>query len=650
MDKQLTFNEPAFEITKSYRDDSGQMFIEGIASTTSIDLTKERMSPEVIAKMAARLIGKPLRSEHGKGWDDKLGEIIRADVVDNEGAPALWIKARLYDWSSKAKDLFGFLGTAGAKMGLSVAGKINPGGLVKELVSSVGKYIPTYRDVEPTEVSVTDHPANLDTFAHAVTKSLNLDDYNPNEYKKDELGQPEAAAEVAVAEAKPEQHEDVQAHDFLDPQGYTYPADDKHLMPALRHFNNDGARDNGKYDPVKWKEMGDRLAQRLTAVTGERYTYDDGKEKVIKEESHTEKEVNNDMDNNKGNLVSKTIPDSVKQLAKEWGKDIDAEVVKADAKAEETADVEKVEKTEDKAVEKAEAKTEDKAVEKGSSDSDSHSEGSDKSGFSIPTLGGSGSDSGSGSEDSGHSDSGSGSGSGTDISAKLDSLMSDLKNTLESLVEGKSGSGSDSGSTGSDSGSGSEDSGSDKTHTDKAATGESVDKYAVAGGNAGAAADSTSSASSGDPEEDETAKALETLVQAANTMKEVLAKKKTAKALPAKEEVVTDTTSTAVAGETAKALGGMLAVMQDIQKSLAKRDEEFTKLVEKQLETPQPRKGYAIALEKKFTGHVDVGNQDINPELLEKLNKDTEMGFADVHKYRTLGIIPEKYKKEYEKN
>ncbi len=185
MEKVFSFNEPAFEITKSYRDTSGQMFLEGQASTIGIDETGERMSPEVIAKMAARLVGKPLRDEHEKGWYDKLGEIVKADVIkDKDGKPALWIKAKLHDWNSKARDLFNLLKNTTEKMGLSVAGHINPGGIVKQFVESVGKYIPTYVDVDPTEVSVTDHPANLDTFAYAVAKSMNIDESSKEEITK----------------------------------------------------------------------------------------------------------------------------------------------------------------------------------------------------------------------------------------------------------------------------------------------------------------------------------------------------------------------------------------------------------------------------------------------------------------------------------
>lgn len=239
--KDFTFSAPLFTFVKSYRDENGQMYVEGLASTVSIDQTGERMSAEAIAKMAARLVGKPLRSEHGKGWDDKLGEIIKADVLpDKNNRPSLWIKARLFDWSSKAKDLFKLL-MSGAEMGLSVAGKINPGGIVKQFVESIGKYIPTYVDVDPTEVSVTDHPANLDAFCVAVTKSLH------------------------------------------DQQGFDKSEDDdKLVLPALRYFNQPNSREEQGYNKSVWDEIGKKLADRVCKLTGETYEYDPESEKVVK--------------------------------------------------------------------------------------------------------------------------------------------------------------------------------------------------------------------------------------------------------------------------------------------------------------------------------------------------------------------------------
>ena len=296
------FEAPLFEIAKSYRDKNGQMYVEGIASTTDIDETGERMSSEAIAKMAARLPGKPLRDEHDKGWYDKLGEIVKADVIDQSGKPSLWIKARLFDWSSKAKDLFKFL-QAGGKLGLSVAGKFSPGQLVNELDQHLGKFVPTYKDVDPTEVSITDHPANLETFALAVAKSLKKysEAEGVSEIKKDVIG---------ANETKSKEYKDVATEDFLDPENFKYPADEAHLMPALRYFNHEGQRTAGGYSESKWGEMGRKLASKLTKQTGDKYEYNEKTDQVEK----VEKKKSEEVTTMKNGLVSKTIPADVAGL------------------------------------------------------------------------------------------------------------------------------------------------------------------------------------------------------------------------------------------------------------------------------------------------------------------------------------------------
>lgn len=325
MDK-ISFNEPAFEITKSYRDTDGQMFVEGIASTTSIDATGERMSTEAIAKMAARLVGKPLRSEHGKGWDDKLGEIVKADIIqDKSNRPALWIKARLFDWSSKARDLFSLLTDGVTKMGLSVAGVIKPGGIIKEFSDAIGKFVPTYHDVEPTEVSVTDHPANLDTWAVAVAKSLNLD---------------------TVEEYNKERYENVDSEDFLDPENRKYPINSTRLMPALRYFNHDGQRTAGDYGEDQWATMGRKLAARLNKETDGKYQYNASSEKVERVDETTQKsgeEVNN-VDKSK--LASKEVNKDVADFVKQFKPDSDVKERVVEKKAtEKTEEVKKTQET-----------------------------------------------------------------------------------------------------------------------------------------------------------------------------------------------------------------------------------------------------------------------------------------------------------------
>lgn len=742
MEKVFAFNAPAFEIVKSYKDPNGQMFIEGIAATTGIDLTGERMSPEVLAKMAARLIGKPLRSEHGKGWDDKIGKIEQAEVkTDDLGQPALWIKARLNDWSSKARDLFGFLKDGTEKMGLSVAGKINPGGLIREMVESVGKYIPTYKDVEPTEVSVTDHPANLETFAYAVAKSLRLADddvYDPDEFNKN---RPATISElIQLAEAVKNQfekqtsceHEKCDEHqkcmnkdctnkcsaekcfenyaeqyegsaekkapaelnqgDFLDPENHRYPVAEKFLMPALRYFNKEGQRETDGYDDGNWAVMGQKLAEKLNKLTGDSYRYDLKSEKVVREavRKEDEKEVNDEMNKQHGNLVSKEIPQDVKGLLKSWGKDPEKE----------EANVQKAE-----GVKKDEVQKDSKpelftpggdSSSSSSSDGSSSGSGSSSSGSGSSDSGSSSSDGSSSSSDgsssSGSSDSSSGKSS--ELSSELSSLMSELKSTLEAMQSSLESSSSSSGSSSSDSSSSdSSSSGSDSSSSDGSSSSSdgSSDKTST---HKAVDASSTSSESSSDAtntDQDEVARAVDTLVQAANTMREILAKTK-GKGKPkladqSSEEASDNSSSDNVSGSTAekaghpangddgkaigakpklaaesseeasdmsssdnasanvgKALVEAISLMGEMQKSLAKRDEEFSKLVEKTNEEAPSRKGFAWTLEKKFDGYHDAAdNSGISADLLEKIKLDKDVDFDDYYKAKHYGQLPKKY-------
>lgn len=776
MEKVFAFDAPAFEIVKSYKDNNGQMFIEGIAATTGIDLTGERMSPEVLAKMASRLVGKPLRSEHGKGWDDKIGKIEQAEVkTDDLGQPALWIKARLNDWSSKARDLFAFLKDGTEKMGLSVAGKINPGGLVREMVESVGKYIPTYKDVEPTEVSITDHPANLETFAYAVAKSLHIaqdDIYDPDEYNKNRLAKLSDLIDLATAvqndlakattkcqkcgsplndlgkctkciemydapgtaqkdhecpncegelcehdkcvnkdcsaekctkcygmskkdedvtnasDKKPKEYADVAEGDFLDPENHKYPADEKHLMPALRYFNHDGQREAGGYDDAKWATMGSKLAGKLNKLTGDSYRYDPKSEKVVREavKKEDEKEVNDEM-NKHGNLVSKQIPDDIKGLLKSWGKDPVVEEAKLKGETvEKKADT--VEK--DSKPELFTPGGDSSSSSSGSSDSGSSSSGSSDSGSSDSSSGSSSSDS---STSSGSSDSGSSKDS--EISSELSSLMSELKSTLEAMQSSLESSSSSSDSSSSDSSSSdSSSSGSDSSSSDGSSSSGSSDKTST---HKAVDASSTSSESSPDAtstDQDEVARAVDTLVQAANTMREVLAKAKSKnkpKLKDSDDEAASDySTSDNVSGSVessaarkaqpangddgkqigakpklaaesseessdlsssdntstnvGKALVQAISLMGEMQKSLAKRDEEFSKLVEKSDKETPTRKGYAWTLEKKFDGYHDAAdNSGIDADLLNKIKNDKEVEFDEYYKAKHYGQLPKKY-------
>ena len=80
----LLFDASAFAVTKSYRDDNGQMFIEGLASINAIVQTGGRTSPGALAKMPVGLTGIPLGEEYLRGYSGKLSEIVKADSVRDE--------------------------------------------------------------------------------------------------------------------------------------------------------------------------------------------------------------------------------------------------------------------------------------------------------------------------------------------------------------------------------------------------------------------------------------------------------------------------------------------------------------------------------------------------------------------------------------
>ena len=569
----LLFDAPAFAVTKSYRDENGQMFIEGIASTVDIDLTDERMSPEAIAIMAARLPGKPLREEHQKGYLNILGQIVQADVIkDDNGNPALWIKAKLHDWSSAAKDTFEAI-KSGVKLGLSVAGNIKPGGLVRELVESKGKYIPTYKDIDPFEVSVTDHPANLGTFAVAVAKSMN------QALEKDVTN---------THDTKPKEYADVPTSDFLDPDNYKYPVDEKHLMPALRYFNQDGQRADGGYSDDQWAEMGRKLADKLSNATNDKYTYDASSEKVSKEDTQKAKEVS-DMNKQKSGLVSTKINDEVKEFGKAWGKDIKTEVEKAststDDSSTDTSSTPSMEVVGDTKTPTTTA-TDTKTTDTGTTDT--------KTAKKDLTM-----------EVSDSSSTDSSDGSTSTDTGSVESLLSEIMSTLTSLQS----------STGTSS--------TDTTDTDS----------------------STDSTSDGSTSTDGTT----TLEDCLSSLAQVMENLKTMKSgsmsasttTPTKTSTqttstpttasTTPTTGTTETTSTSKALKEIVVAL----KQLADHQQALQKSIDDQ---PRARKGVAVVVEKQFEG----GNAE-NTDLYETLKSDPKVTFREQLAYKEFGIVPKAY-------
>jgi len=147
---------------------TNKMVVEGVASTTDMDLTGERMADSAIQAMAASNLPLSFRSEHRSEWDAELGSVVQLTATADH---QLLMKAELDADHPNAHFLFGKL-QKGRQLGLSIGGQVND--WAWEHDATIGKAIRTYKDIALQEVSVTSHPAVASTFLSAINKSLNM--------------------------------------------------------------------------------------------------------------------------------------------------------------------------------------------------------------------------------------------------------------------------------------------------------------------------------------------------------------------------------------------------------------------------------------------------------------------------------------------
>jgi len=105
-------------LTKAWTDEHGQMWVEGVASSTSLDRQRERMTKNAIAKMQ-QFAGIDLLPNHKAGPLEELGT-VKECWVDND---SFRVRAQLEEMSPQAVRLFKRL-AEGHQYGLSVGGRV----------------------------------------------------------------------------------------------------------------------------------------------------------------------------------------------------------------------------------------------------------------------------------------------------------------------------------------------------------------------------------------------------------------------------------------------------------------------------------------------------------------------------------------------
>ena len=151
------------------KDSSGML--TGIASTTSIDRDEERMSHEALKMMVKDIksIGVNLFGNHEHNWENTLGVIKNADLVDNR----VQVGITLDDATTNPKIpmLLNKL-SKGIMLGLSVGGNVDS--FKWEYDKSIGKKVKVLDSVKIYEVSVVGIPSNADSYLSipmAIAKS-----------------------------------------------------------------------------------------------------------------------------------------------------------------------------------------------------------------------------------------------------------------------------------------------------------------------------------------------------------------------------------------------------------------------------------------------------------------------------------------------
>jgi len=170
MDGEFRFLVPLAKATS----EGNNLFVEGIASDTGLDLQEQRIGLSGQQSMAwwARTGKVALGGEADHfsiAFDDDLGKLVDGSVSDQG---EFYIKAQLDIDNPRAVGLHTSLGK-GKQLGLSVFGKVT------EFHEDAG--IPVIDGVQLTRVMVTPSPANPRTWLADVAKSLHSDQVPPEQ-------------------------------------------------------------------------------------------------------------------------------------------------------------------------------------------------------------------------------------------------------------------------------------------------------------------------------------------------------------------------------------------------------------------------------------------------------------------------------------
>ena len=190
--------------------DVEKKYVEGVASSTDLDLQGDRMDPSAIRTMADSLKHHVIRlnAEHDTSWQSELGDISKLDVSENN---ELLIEAELNDMS-KSHDLWYALTELNKKLGLSIGGYVKEYEMVKEEFKNEDtgeidyRWVRHYKDIELDHIAVTSSPANPKTWVGAIAKSVQDDSELLAKKLEEQEGEEIIEESVDISKPYPNEH------------------------------------------------------------------------------------------------------------------------------------------------------------------------------------------------------------------------------------------------------------------------------------------------------------------------------------------------------------------------------------------------------------------------------------------------------------
>lgn len=321
--------EPEFKyflkIEKAY-EDSGEWYVQGVASGTKEDRDRQRMTKDVLQAFVDAL-PLPLTDSHPRPGEilGALGEVIFAEVK-NDADNSLFIKARL-DKEHPAVPYMIKQIQKGKKYAFSIEGNVPFGGVRTTWSEKLKAFIDEFVRIIPKAISITSEPSYFPSLLEVVTKSYN-----------------EVEKETAVG-----QNQDAMAKSNLDINSQTMTEEQKARLAELKELETPTDAEKAELEGLEQTEQTSETSETAEAETSSDETQTEEATQQEAQEAESQAEVKKSVKkaDEEEEKEDPEAEEAVAQSADENAEEVSKEETEAEVEKQTEDDVESAEDAED---------------------------------------------------------------------------------------------------------------------------------------------------------------------------------------------------------------------------------------------------------------------------------------------------------------